>query len=224
MSTPESTAAPQTEPQQPDSPQPGQQPGLYRRFYNWVLHWAYTPYAQPALGTMSFAESSFFPIPPDVLLIPMCLGDRKRALRFALLCSITSVLGGILGYFLGKWFWNMGLDQICFDWIPGFSEDKYEQIKGWYENYSFWIVFIAGFSPIPYKIFTITGGVFAINFPMFVIASAVSRSARFFLVAGLLYVWGEPIRKFIDERLGLVSVVFCALLVGGFYLIKVVLH
>lgn len=203
---------------------PQRRPGLYRRFYNWVLHWAYTPYSQPALALMSFAESSFFPIPPDVLLMPMCLGDRTRALRFALLCSVASVLGGMFGYWLGMQFWSAGLDQFCYRYVPGFSPEKFAKIQSLYREWDWVVVFIAGFSPIPYKLFTIAGGVFAIHFPMFVLASAISRSARFFLVAALLRIWGDSIRSFIDKHLGWLSIAFCVLLVAGFYLVKVVLH
>jgi membrane protein YqaA with SNARE-associated domain len=195
-------------------------PGLYRRFYNWVLHWAYTPYAQPALALMAFAESSFFPIPPDVLLIPMCLGDRLKALRFALLCSVASVLGGMLGYWLGMTFWEAGLREFCFTYV--FSEEKFVKVSQLYGDYAFVAVFAAGFSPLPYKVFTIAAGVChgQVDFGMFVLASAVSRSARFFLEAGLLRIWGVPIKDFIDRRLGLVSLLFCVCLIGGFALIK----
>jgi membrane protein YqaA with SNARE-associated domain len=203
--------------------EPVPRPGLYRRFYEWVLHWAYTRYAQPALFLISFAESSFFPIPPDVLLLPMCLGDRRRAMRFALICSVASVLGGIFGYVLGMAFWNAGLDQFCFAYVPGFTEAKFAKIQGIYDQWAFWAVFVAGFSPIPYKLFTIAAGVFAINFPMFVLASVVSRSARFFLEAGLLRIWGDQIKGFIDRWLATLSLLFCVALVGGFYLVKVVL-
>ena len=196
-------------------------PGFYRRFYDWVLHWAYTPYAQPALFVMSFAESSFFPIPPDVLLLPMCLGDRLKAFRFALVCSVASILGGMFGYWLGLTFWQGGLSEFCFDYL--FTEETYDKVRTLYDDWAFWAVFAAGFSPLPYKVFTIAGGVCHIDFPMFVIASAVSRSTRFFLEATLLRVWGEPIREFVEKRLGLLTIVFCVLLIGGFYLVKDVL-
>lgn len=207
------------------TPQPGveSRPGLYRRFYNWILHWAYTPYAQPALAVMAFAESSFFPIPPDVLLLPMCLGNRMRAFRFAFLCSIASVVGGAFGYWLGMTFWDGGLREFCFQYVPGFTPESYDRVKRLYEEYAFVAVFAAGFTPIPYKLFTIAGGVFKIDFAMFLLASAISRSARFYLEAVLLRAFGQPVREFIDRRLGLVTVVFCVCLFGGFYLVKHVL-
>ena len=193
---------------------------LYRRMYDWVLHWAYTPYALPALIILSFAESSFFPIPPDVMLLPLCLGEPRKAFKFAFWCSVASVLGGIAGYWLGFGLWNSGLDQFCFDYIPGFTPEVFERVQGLYEEWSFWIVFTAGFSPLPYKVFTVTAGVCGIDFTMFVLASIVSRSARFFLEAWLLRRFGEPIRDFVEKRLGLISLVFCVVLIGGFVAIK----
>lgn len=203
---------------------PEKRPGLHRRLYDWVLHWAYTPYAMPALFILSFAESSFFPIPPDVMLLPLCMSHPKSAFKFAAWCSVASVLGGIAGYWMGFGFWQAGLDQICFDYVPGFNPEKFEKIGRLYDDYQFWIVFTAGFSPLPYKVFTIAAGVFGVNFPMFVLASAVSRSARFFLEAALLRKYGEPIREFIEKRLGLVTLAFCVLLIGGFAAIKFIGH
>jgi membrane protein YqaA with SNARE-associated domain len=189
------------------------------------LHWAYTPYALPALILISFAESSFFPIPPDILLIPLCLGEPKKAFRFAFYCSLASVLGGLLGYGLGYFIWEAGLDEFCFNYVPGFTEEAFTKISKWYGDYSFWIVFTAGFSPLPYKIFTIAAGVCHadVNLGMFLLASVVSRSARFYLEAALLRRYGEPVREFIEKRLGLMALLFCILLVGGFYVLKFVL-
>lgn len=194
--------------------------GLHHRLYRWVLHWAYTPYALPALVILSFAESSFFPVPPDVLLLPLCLGKPKRAFRFAFWCSLASVLGGMFGYLLGYAFWEAGVRELCFSYV--FSKEVFDQVGVKFEEWNFWIVFTAGFSPIPYKVFTISAGVFHehVSFHMFVIASAVSRSARFFLEAALLRTWGEPIRDFVEKRLGLMSLLFCVVLVGGFVVIR----
>lgn len=207
----------------PSVPPPGAKPGLLRRLYDWVLHWADTPYALPALMLLSFAESSFFPIPPDVLLLPLCLGEPRKAFRFAAWCSLASVLGGIAGYWMGYGLWNTGLDQICFKWIPGFTPEVFDKVSLLYEDWNFMIVFTAGFSPLPYKVFTITAGVFGINFLLFVLASVVSRSARFFLEAWLLRRFGHPIRDFVEKRLGLMSLLFCVILVGGFVAIKFLL-
>lgn len=198
-------------------------PGLHRRLYNWVLHWAYTPYATPALFVLAFTESSFFPIPPDVMLLPLCLGQPKRALRFAWWCSFASVLGGIAGYWMGYGLWNVGLRELAFDWIPGFGPAQFDRVQALYEEWNFWVVFTAGFSPLPYKVFTITAGVFGVDFLMFVLASVISRSARFYLEAILLRRYGQPVREFIEKRLGLMALLFCALLIGGFAAIKYLL-
>ena len=205
---------------------PAKEPGKggpHRRLYHWVLHWADTPYALPALFILSFAESSFFPIPPDVLLLPLCLGQRKRAFQFAFWCSLASVLGGMFGYMLGYFFWESGVKELCFSYL--FAEKTFNDVGLKFEEWNFWIVFTAGFSPIPYKVFTISAGVFHehVSFHMFVIASAVSRSARFFLEAALLRIWGEPIRDFVEKRLGLMSLLFCVVLVGGFVALKYLL-
>lgn len=196
---------------------------LPRRLYDWVIHWAYTPYALPALIVISFAESSFFPIPPDVLLIPLCLGNPKHAMRFALWCSIASVLGGIAGYGIGAWAWEAGVRDFCYAYIPGFTPAVFGRVQTLYADLDFWIVFTAGFSPLPYKVFTIAAGVCGIDFWTFVLASVVSRSARFFLEAVLLRRFGAPVREFIEKRFGLATLVFCVLLVGGFLAIKALL-
>ena len=185
-----------------------------------MIHWADTPYALPALIILSFAESSFFPIPPDVLLLPLCLGSRKKAFRFAFWCSAASIVGGMFGYLLGYAFWEAGVKELCFTYI--FTEEAFHGVGAKFQEYNFWIIFTAGFSPIPYKVFTISAGVFHdhVSFPMFVIASAVSRSARFFLEAILLRVYGEAVREFVEKRLALMSLVFCIVLIGGFVSLK----
>lgn len=190
-----------------------------RRLYDWVLSWAETPYGAPALFFLALAEASFFPIPPDVLLLPLCIGKRARALRFAAICTAGSVIGGAIGYAIGWGAWA-AVDQVFYDFVPGFSEDKFQMVGGLYDSYNFWIVFVAAFTPIPYKVITIAAGVFAINFPMFMVASFVGRGARFFLVAGLLYFFGEPIRGFIDRWFNLLVVAFTIMLIGGFVLLK----
>lgn len=195
--------------------------GLVRRLYDWVLHWAETPYGLPALALLSFAESSFFPVPPDVLLIALVLGARRKWIRIAGVCALASVVGGIVGYAIGWGLWQT-VDQFFFAYIPGFTPEVFAQASTAYEKYNFWVVFTAGFTPLPYKIITITAGVAGINFPIFVLASALSRSARFFLVAALLYRFGEPIRGFIDRYFNLLAIAFVVLLVGGFVVIKMV--
>ena len=199
---------------------------LHRRLYNWVLSWSETPYGGWALFLLSFAESSFFPVPPDVLLAPLTLGSRRRWCLFASVCSLASVLGGILGYVIGHWLWwsadgsFSGLAEFVFAHIAGFGREEFATARNWYESYSFWVVFAAGFTPFPYKVTTITAGAFDINFVMFLLASAVGRSARFFLVAGLFGRFGETIKPFIDRYFNLLCFIFMILLLGGFLLIK----
>lgn len=197
-------------------------PNIVRRLYDWVLGWANTPYGVPALALLSFAESSFFPIPPDVLLIALVLGARDKWFKLALACSVASVAGGLCGYMIGWGIWSQ-VDTIFFSYVPGFSEHKFEKVGGLYEKWNFWVVFTAGFTPIPYKVITVTAGVFKINLAVFLVASAVSRSARFFLVAFLLHKYGEPVRDFIDRRFNILATVFTILLIGGFIVLKKVL-
>jgi len=193
---------------------------MVKSLYDWMLHWAETPYGSWALGLLAFAESSFFPLPPDPLLIALALGAPDKALWFALICSAASVVGGILGYLIG-----MGLMGTVGSRILRFygAEAKWESIKRLFERYDAWAVVIAAFTPIPYKIFTIAAGAFRIRFGTFVIASIIGRSARFFLVAGLIYFYGDVIRAFIDRYFNLLSMAFVVLLVLGFLLVKLAL-
>ena len=178
---------------------------------HWVEGWAHTPYGGPALFFIAFAESSFFPIPPDVLLIPLCLGDPSRALWFAAICSAGSVLGGMAGYAIGYY----GGRPLVYKLFP---DKRVRAVERYYDRYNAWAIGIAGLTPLPYKIFTISGGACAINFKVFVVASVISRSIRFFAVAGLIYYFGEPIKAFIDQYLDILSIAFVVLLVGGFWL------
>jgi membrane protein YqaA with SNARE-associated domain len=192
-------------------------PGLHRRLYNWVLHWAETPHGAVALFLLSFAESSFFPIPPDVLLIALVLGARAKWARFALLCTLGSVLGGIAGYGIG-----LGLMESVGKPIIRFyqAERHYADVEQLYAKYDYWIVFIAAFTPIPYKVFTIASGAFHMNLLGFALVSAVGRGARFFIVSVLLYYFGPPMRRFIDRYFNLLCVLFVLLLIGGFAVLK----
>lgn len=190
-----------------------------RRLYDWVLHWAETPYGTPALFLLAFAEASFFPVPPDVLLMALCLSRPARAFRFALVSLLGSVTGGIAGYAMGLGLWSL-LSQFFFTYIPGFTPQVFARVQHLFENYGFWAVFTAGFTPIPYKVITIGAGVFQIGFGIFLIASIVSRGLRFVLVAGLLYRFGTPMRTFIDRYFNWLTLAFCVLLVGGFLVLK----
>ncbi len=197
-----------------------------KNIYDWMLSWAETRYASAALFILAFSESIFFPIPPDVLLIALALGNSKKSLKYALNCTLASVSGAVIGYTLGYYVWIKGSGDFTgfanffFNNIPGFSVSLYEKIKLLYNEWDFWIVFTAGFTPIPYKVFTITSGVFQVNFLMFIIASIISRGARFFLIAFLIWKYGAGIKKFIDKYFNLLAIAFTILLIGGFVLIK----
>jgi membrane protein YqaA with SNARE-associated domain len=199
---------------------------IIRGMYDWVLSWAATPYGSAALFVLAFFESSFFPIPPDPLLIALILGARARAFRFAAICSVASVSGAMLGYAIGHFAWwttageFTGLAQFFFTNVPGFSLEKFHVVQGLFERWNFWIVFTAGFTPLPFKVFTISGGAFDISLAPFILASFIGRSARFFLVAWLIWRFGAQITLFIDKYFNLLAIVFTILLVGGFALLK----
>lgn len=195
---------------------------LLRRLYDWVLHWAATPYGAPALFLLAFAESSFFPIPPDVLLLALCIAVPTRSFRFALISSLGSVLGGILGYGLGYALWDV-LSQYFFLYVPGFTPAVFAKVQHLFDTYDFWTVFAAGFTPIPYKVFTIGAGVFQINLMVFVLASAVSRSLRFFLVAWLIYRFGPPMRAFIEKYFNVLTFAIMAILLLAFVVARYIL-
>jgi len=200
-----------------------------KELYNWVLSWSERPSGPAALGLISTAEASFFPIPPDVLLIPLALGRREKAFKFALICSIGSIIGATIGYGIGQWIWWTSVGsfsdfaQFFFNHIPGFSHQGFEKIKALYDEYNFMIIFTAGFTPIPFKLFTISAGAFNVNFILFIFASILSRSARFFIVAGLINKYGGPIREFIDKYFNILAIAFTILFIGGFVVIKILL-
>jgi membrane protein YqaA with SNARE-associated domain len=178
----------------------------------WVEAFALTPYGSYALFGISFLESSIFPIPPDVLLIALCIGRPEHSFWFAAICALGSVLGGIAGYALG-YFGGRPLLKKLFD------QRKIEAVERLYDRYNAWATGIAGLTPIPYKIFTISGGAFAINFRIFVVASIVSRSFRFAVVAGIIYLYGEAAKAWIEKYLNVLSIAFVILLILGFWLI-----
>lgn len=174
---------------------------LFEPLYHRVLAWAGHRHAERYLAAMSFAESSFFPIPPDVMLAPMCLADRRRAWRYAAVTTLASIAGGLLGYAIGYF-----LFEAIQPWLEtSHYWDAYLRGREWFDEYGVWAVFVAGFSPIPYKVFTIAAGVAVLNLPGFLIASAVGRGARFFLVAGLIVAGGRRMEELLPryiERLG----------------------
>ena len=192
-----------------------------RALYDWVLHWAATRYGAVALVLLAMAEASFFPIPPDVLLLAVCLARPERSLRYAALCTLGSVVGGMVGYALGWGMWGL-LSEFFFNHVPGFTPEIFNKVGGFYEEWNFWAVFLAGMTPIPYKVFTIAGGVFGINFPIFVLASALSRGLRFGLEGILIQRFGPPMAGFIDRYFNWLTLAFGVVLVGGFVLLKYV--
>jgi membrane protein YqaA with SNARE-associated domain len=188
---------------------------MLRRLYDWTMSLARTRHAERSLAGVSFAESSFFPIPPDILLIPMVLAERTRWLRYAAVATIASVTGGLLGYFIGA---------VLFDTIGrpilefyGYMS-KFEEFQDSFHKWGLLIVFIfGGLTPLPYKVITIASGLTGLSLPVFVVSSILARGTRFMLVAGLLYRFGEPIRVFIEKHLGLLFTLFMVLLIGGFF-------
>ncbi|NOY39538.1 MAG: DedA family protein [Nitrospirae bacterium] len=191
---------------------------IVRRLYDWVLHWAETPYGVPALFLLAVAESSFFPVPPDVLLIALSLSLRKRAFYYAAVCTVGSVIGGALGFFIGMKFWSVG-QGILFHYV---SKETFDMVRTYFRDYEAWAIAIAGFTPIPYKVFTISAGFFQVDFSVFMVVSFLSRGARFFLVGGLIYLFGKHIRNFIDKYFNLLTYGFTAILIGGFIVLRFV--
>jgi len=192
---------------------------MLRRLYDRVLELAAHRHAVWALGLVAFIESSVFPIPPDVMLIPMALADRRRAWFFAGFATLASVLGGALGYLIGWGLYEaVGQPILNFYGYAG----RFEAFTEWYNSWGAWIVLFAGVTPFPYKVITIASGVTGLSFPVFMVASAVARGLRFFLVCGLLYWLGPPIRSFIERRLGLLVTLFFIALFGGFLLVRYV--
>ena len=193
---------------------------MFRRLYNWVLGWADTKYGVPALAIVSFAESSFFPVPPDPLLMALSLGKPKRAFWYALVCSVMSVLGGIFGYFIGWALWGL-MSSFFLTYV--FSPEAFDFVRAQYEQNAFLAILGAAITPIPYKVFTVTAGVFHINLLYLILASAIGRSVRFFLEAGLIYFFGEKIRNFIDKYFNLLVTLFFILILAGFFIVKFLL-
>ncbi len=187
---------------------------MLRRLYAWVLALSEKPTAPWALAGVSFAESSFFPIPPDIMLVPMCLARPDRAFFYAGLCTLASVLGGLAGYAIGALLYDT-IGRFLIE-LYGYG-DKAEAFRAAYAEWGHWIILIKGVTPIPYKIVTITSGFAGYNLFWFTLLSIVTRGARFGLVAGLLYLWGPPARAFIERRLELVAVVSLVIIVAGFY-------
>jgi membrane protein YqaA with SNARE-associated domain len=186
---------------------------VLRRLYAWVLTLAASPYALWALAAIAFIESSIFPIPPDVLLIPLVLARPERAWQIAGICTLASVAGGAAGYFIG---WGL-FEQVGRPVLTFYGMDsKFETFSATYNDWGAWAVLVAGITPFPYKVITILSGATELNFAVFMVASIIARGIRFFLIAALLWKLGPPIRVFIEKRLGLLAALFVVLLFGGF--------
>lgn len=199
---------------------------IFKRLYEWVLSWGESRYGAIALFILAVMESSFFPIPPDVLLIALCLGAQRKSFRYAAICLGGSIIGAVGGYTIGSMLWMNGGEYTAianFFFEHLFTEESFLNVSELYNKYNFWIIFTAGFTPIPYKIFTITAGLFHVDFVMFIIASIVARGARFFLVGWLIWKFGAPIKSFIDKYFNLLAIAFTVVLIGSFALIKLAL-
>jgi membrane protein YqaA with SNARE-associated domain len=186
---------------------------MIRRLYDWVLSWAESRFGALALFLIAFAESSFFPIPPDVLLIGLALGRPERAFRFAAICTAGSVLGGALGYVIG-WQLMEAVGRPILEFYQ--ATEKFQAVESYFLSYGGWAVAAAGFTPIPYKVFTIASGAVTLSFGTFIAASLAGRAARFYLVAALIFSFGPPVKEFIDRHFNVLTVVFTVLLVLGF--------
>lgn len=187
---------------------------MLRRLYDWVVEQAAKPWATKAVAAIAFAESSFFPIPPDVMLVPMCLAKPKRAFFYAGVCTVASVVGGLVGYAIGALLYDTA-GQFLIK-LYGYG-DKVDAFRAAYAEWGAWIILIKGATPIPYKLVTIASGFAGYNLFWFTILSIITRGARFYMLAALLYYWGEPAREFIEKRLGLVLFASVVIIVGGFY-------
>jgi len=199
----------------------GRRDGPIRRLYHWVLGWADRPGGPWALAGIATAESFFFPIPPDVLLIPLCIGKPKRAFRFAALCTLGSVAGGMLGYLIGYQLFET-IGRPILEFYNG--TEAFAALDRRFEENLILALGTAGFTPIPYKVFTIAAGSFAVPFGAFVAISAVSRAGRFFLVAGLIRLFGERIRDFIERYFNILTIVLAVAVIAGFLLIRPLMH
>ncbi len=193
---------------------------MLKKLYDWVIHWAETKYGVPVMAFVSFIESSIFPIPPDPLLMALGLSRPKKAILYAIICSVASVAGGLVGYLIGWTIWEI-VSEFFLTYL--FSVDAFNYVGIKYNENAFLAILGAAFTPIPYKVFTITAGVFKINLATFILASSIGRSARFLIEGSLIYFFGEKIRVFIEKYLNLLSIIFFILLLVGIYITKYLL-
>jgi len=193
-----------------------------KRLYLWVLHWAETPYGTPALFGLSFAESSFFPIPPDVLQIALSISKPRRSFYYAFISGLGSVAGAVLGWIIGFALW-FALEGFFVDYVPGCSQENIEYVGNLYRDNAFLAILGAAFTPIPFKVFTISAGIFDVSLVVLLAASFLGRFARFFAVAVCTFFFGPGVKTLLDKYFGLATLIFFVLLVGGFLLIKYLL-
>ena len=192
---------------------------LIRRLYNWVLELAKHPHALPALFLLSFAEATFFPIPPDALLLAMAVAAPQHALRFALVCTLGSIAGAVAGYLLGWGFWSQ-IDHLFYQFIPGFSEQAFTEMAARFAENTFVTIFTAGFTPIPFKIFTIAAGAAVVPFIAFLVGAAISRALRFYILAGLIRWCGPSVKDWIERYFNILTVIASVLLIVAFYFLQ----
>ena len=190
---------------------------MIRGLYDWTLAWAGHRHAPWALAAVAFAESSVFPIPPDLLLIPMILAAPHKAFRFAAICTIASVLGALLGYAIGYFAWETLGEPILRSLGKA---DAFEGFEARYNDYGAWAVLVAGVTPFPFKVITILSGMTALSLPVFLVSSIVARGLRFVIVAAILWKYGPPVRELVERRLGLFFTVATILLIGGFFAVR----
>ncbi len=197
---------------------------VLRRMYRWVLSWAETPYGTPALAVISFTESSFFPIPPDVLQIALSVAKPRRSFYYAAVSAVASVAGAVLGFLIGFAFWS-AIGGFFLAAIPGFSRENFEHVGKLYESNAFLAIVGAAFTPIPFKVFTVTAGVFHeyVSLGVLIGASALGRSARFFLVASVIYFFGRQAKDFLERYFEIATLALFVLAVAGFVVIKFIL-
>ena len=193
---------------------------VVKKTYDWIMNWASTPYALYALALLSFTESFFFPIPPDILLIAIAFSKPKHSFLYAGICSLSSVAGGIVGYFIGYFLFE-SIGKLIFDLYGGIN--GFETVKEYYNSKGAWMVLIGGFTPVPYKLITIASGVFLLDFKIFLICSIISRSARFFLESLLIFYFGEKIRLLLEKYFNLFTIFLFITVILGFLLFKVII-
>ncbi len=192
-----------------------------RKLYYWTLHWAGTRFAIPVLFVISFAEASFFPIPPDALLLPMCFAKPRKWFIYAFWCTLASVLGAIAGWLIGLYLWH-AVSGFFYAYV--FKRETFEQMAEWYRQHGFWVIMLKGLTPIPFKLITISAGACHVPLPILIVAAVISRGARFFGLALLVRIFGERARPFIEKYLSWVLLACFVALIGGLFALKFVSH